>query len=269
MRRWSIALAAVFLVMILGSMFALQRRGRYVLGRGGQSLPRSLPTPMRRRSSSSPDCGTHRCGARGMWAMRGSWPTDYPKADRQFSAGRPAVEPHSCSIDGTSCRLVRRRYVPLPVFIRSRNRTLGLACRPGGQTSRIPVARRLPDDGRFPRHGGVGNLYRQCRREFFKDRPWWIFESATRFSMSSTILDERFQVPGIRHVRDRATPTNRMASNRSGARFTMTKPRADGDLSQYGPGRRLGVGGYPTVSRTLCSLAYRVGINYIIYSMTH
>ena len=82
-------------------------------------------------------------------------------------------------------------------------------------------------------------------------------------------LGDRMQIPGEQYVNTGRT------YEKDGYRAEVARhPRRQGpdhgrDLPQHAPGRCLGMGGHAEYPEGFSSMAFRVGINYIIYGMTH
>ena len=64
-------------------------------------------------------------GPGGIWALRGNWTIDYPKADRQFVQGVRRLDAAPHPLGRASGRSRNRRNLQLALGLRGRTRTLG------------------------------------------------------------------------------------------------------------------------------------------------
>jgi hypothetical protein len=134
--------------------------------------------------------------ASGMWAMRGSWTVDYPKADRTFVQGlRRLTRIHTKSVEQV-VDLVSDDIYNSPLRLRRRTRPLGPARSPGEETARVHRPRRLSHVRRLPRHLRVERLHDSLNRGF-PTAPWRISPTTTPSFTCSMTSSDRFQVPGI------------------------------------------------------------------------
>ena len=208
----------------------------------------------------------------GFWGGRGSWPTDFPKADRQFvtgvqrltriharsseqiidleDMGNPrevfnwpwvyAVEVGHWDLTDTQCKTMRE-YLLRGGFL-------------------------MVDDF----HGTYEwDVFTQSMKRIFPDRP--IVEIPAEDAVFHTIydLDKKLQVPGIVYLeshklyeKDGTIPHWRGVYDDYGrVMAAMTFNQDNGDAWEHADN--------PKYEEKFTSQAYRLGINYIVYSMTH
>ena len=142
---------------------ALQR----ILRRRGQSDSRPGRTPTRTDRTEWTFARLRYPSGRysGYDGERGSWPTDFPKADRQFLQGvrrltrihtllhlEQVIEPHQRP----------QRTLQLALELRGRGRPLGPHRRTVQTPSRVLPARWFPHGRRLPRHLRMGCLPRRA-----------------------------------------------------------------------------------------------------------
>lgn len=206
--------------------------------------------------------------ASGMWAARGSWSVDYPKADRQFLMGvrrLSRINTHSIEtvVDLHSDEIFNYPFV--------------YVVEPGHWNLSDKEAAKLRE---FVERGGF-----LMTDDFHGTYSWSNFmASLSRAFPGATVveipsddpifhvvydLDERFQVPGIvnypfqqTHEYDGFEPRWRALRDAKGRIVVAICHNMDlGDAWEWAD--------HPEYPERYASLAYRVGINYIIYSMTH
>jgi len=81
-------------------------------------------------------------------------------------------------------------------------------------------------------------------------------------------LDERYQVQAC-NSSTAARSTKRMARSRVARHLRRQRPRDGGHLPQHGSGRLLENADDPAYPEKFSALGVRIGINYVIYAMTH
>lgn len=206
--------------------------------------------------------------ASGMWAMRGSWTVDYPKADRQFLQGlRRLSRVNSKAIEHVVDLVSDDIYnYPFVYVVEPGHWDL-----PEAQAKKL---REYLDRGGFV-----------MTDDFHGTFEWGIFVASLNRSMQErTIVDltdddpifhviydlhERFQVPGIvnypfnqTHEYDGFEARWRAMRDDRGRIIMAICHNMDlGDAWEWADNPR-----YP---EKYASLAYRVAINYIVYAMTH
>lgn len=206
--------------------------------------------------------------ASGMWAMRGSWSVDYPKADRQFLQGvRRLTRINANSME---------RVVDLDgdeIF----NYPFLYVVEPGHWNLSEKQARKLRefiDRGGFLMtddfHGTFDwSIFTESLNKGFGDRPILDIESGDPIFHVLYDLDTRWQVPGIvnypftkTYEYDGIEPKWRAVRDAKGRIGIAICHNMDmGDAWEWADS--------PHYPEKYASQAYRTGINYIIYAMTH
>jgi len=202
------------------------------------------------------------------WGYRGSWPTDYPKADRQFVQGvRRLTRIHTRSteqvvdLDGDEVFNWPWLYA---VEVGHWNLT-DAQCR----KMREYLLRGgffMCDDFHGTREWDV---FIASMSRVFPDRP--IVEIDNKDAIFHVLydLDERVQVPGIQYwysgryyEKDGVTPHWRgIYDDKGRVMVAICFNQDNGDAWEWADSPR-----YP---EKFASQAYRMGINYIIYAMSH
>lgn len=264
-RRW--LLVVVLAVVALSLVFA-QRRGRPRFDDDDEPLI----TP--------PDAGEKTeyvftrlrypqyRGGSGYWGVRGSWSTDYPKADRQFMQGvRRLTRLHVRSVEDV---------VDLDsdeIF----NHPWLYAVEVGHWDLNEKHAKKLRDylmRGGFLMvddfHGSIEwEIFMNSVQRVFPDRPVVDIENKDHINHVVYDMDQRFQVPGIvmfytgkTYEQDGEVPFWRGVYDDKGRiMFGICQNMDLGDAWEHAD--------MPEYPEHYASLAYRVGINYIVYAMTH
>ena len=203
----------------------------------------------------------------GGW-RRGSWATDYPKADRQFLQGvrrlsRISARSVEQVIAPDSPELFNYPWIyAVEVGRWSISDAQGLKLREyinrGGFL--------MVDDF----HGTEEwEVFVEGLRKIFPDRTVIDLENSQPVFHVLYDLDSRFQVPGIQFLRSGSTsekdgfePKWRGIFDEKGRLVVAICHNMDlGDAWEWAD--------YPAYPERYASLAYRVGLNYIIYPMTH
>ena len=198
----------------------------------------------------------------------GSWATDYPKADRQFVQGvrrltRINVRSVEQVVDLESDDIYNYPWIYATEVGRW-----------GLNDAQVKKLRDYLLRGGFMMtddfHGTFEwDVFMASMQKVFPDRPVVELENKEQIFHSLYDLDERFQVPGIQFLF-----TGRVAENDGyvgrwrgihddkGRLMVAICHNMDlGDAWEWAD--------HPQYPERYASLAYRVGINYIIYSMTH
>lgn len=206
--------------------------------------------------------------AAGYWGWRGAWATDYPKADRQFLQGVR--------------RLTR-------IHVRSMEEVVDLdsdaiydwpwiyAVEVGHWDLTDEQCKRLREyllRGGFLMtddfHGTYEwDVFLASMKRVFPDRPIVDIPDDDPIFHVLYDLNERFQVPGIQYFysgrpyeRDGVVPRWRAIYDDRGRIMVAICHNMDlGDAWEWAD--------LPQYPERWASLAYRIGINYIIYAMTH
>lgn len=265
--RTSIA-AALLLCLAWGGLFALQQR-RFRPFSYGRGEPAPIPPDANEKTEfyfARLRYPSVRYG--GYWGFRGSWSTDYPKADRQFLQGvRRLTRIHSRSVevvvdlDGDD------------IF----NYPFIYAVEVGHWNLTDEQAKKLRE---YLLRGGFlmtddfhgtweWEIFMSSMSRVFPDRPVVDIDNKDAIFHVLYDLDERFQVPGIvmfstglTYEQDGVEPRWRGIYDDHGRLMVAICHNMDlGDAWEWAD--------LPEYPERYASLAYRVGINYIIYATTH
>jgi hypothetical protein len=205
---------------------------------------------------------------RGRRRWGGAWATDYPKADRQFLQGvRRLTRIHTRSVEQV-VDLDTDEIFDWPWIY---------AVETGNWNLSDEQAARLRDyllRGGFLMaddfHGTYEwDLFMASLERVFPDRPVVELENGEEAFHVLYDLDERFQVPGIQYFysgrtyeQDGVEPRWRGIHDDKGRLLVAICHNMDlGDAWEWAD--------LPQYPERWASLAYRVGVNYIIYGMTH
>ncbi len=205
---------------------------------------------------------------RDYWGWGGSWAVDYPKADRQFLQGvRRLTRIHTRSVeevvDLNSDEIYDWPWV-YAVEVGHWNLTDEQAAKLRDYLLRGGFL--MTDDF----HGTYEwDVFMASMRRVFPDRPVVDIADADPIFHVLYDLDERFQVPGIRYFftgrtyeQDGIEPRWRGIYDDEGRLMVAICHNMDlGDAWEWAD--------LPQYPERWASLAYRVGVNYIIYAMTH
>lgn len=204
----------------------------------------------------------------GYWGYRGSWSTDYPKADRQFVQGvRRLTRIHTRSVeqvvDLDSDEIFNWPWV-YAVEVGHWNLSDAQCARLREYLLRGGFL--MTDDF----HGTYEwEVFMASMARVFPDRPIVEIENKDAIMHVLYDLDERIQVPGIQYwysgriyEKDGVDPHWRGIYDDKGRLLVAICFNQDnGDAWEWADSPR-----YP---EKYASQAYRMGINYIIYAMTH
>ncbi len=203
----------------------------------------------------------------GYW-RRGSWATDYPKADRQFVQGvRRLTRLHTKSIEQVVDVNTEEMY----------NWPWIYAVEVGHWSLDVKQAARLRD---YLNRGGFlmvddfhgtyeWAVFIESMQRVFPDRPIVDLQNSDQIFHVIYDLDERFQVPNVYNARSGRTyekdgiePRWRAIYDDKGRILVAICHNMDlGDAWEWAD--------LPEYPEKYASLAYRVGVNYIVYAMTH
>lgn len=207
-------------------------------------------------------------GGGGMWAMRGAWTVDYPKADRQFLQGvRRLTRLNTRSMEHIVDLISDDIFnYPFTYAVEVGHWNL-----PDEQAKKL---REYIDRGGFLMtddfHGTYEwDIFTTSLNRGFGDRPITDIENEDPIFHVVFDLDNRVQVPGIvnypftqTHEYDGFEPKWRAVRDDKGRIVIGICHNMDqGDAWEWADNPR-----YP---EKYASQAYRTGINYIIYAMTH
>lgn len=206
-------------------------------------------------------------GGRRYWGG-GSWGTDYPKADRQFVQGvRRLTRLHTKSIEQV-VDINSDEIFTVPWIYAVEVGYWSLDERQAARLRQYLLRGGfLMTDDFHGTEQWVGFLDSMAR--VFPDRPIIDLEDANPIFHVLYNLDQRFQVPGIQMFRSGRTserdgydPRWRAILDDKGRVMVAICHNMDlGDAWEWAD--------HPRYPENYASLAYRVGVNYIIYSMTH
>lgn len=275
MRRLGVTLVCVLCVLCLSVMFGWQRRGR---GGGGgygfEDNPAAIPpdyaekTEFARARLQYTDFGSGGYGGRRGFGGGRSWTTDYPKSDRLFLQGvRRLTRIHVRSMEQV-VNLDNDEIFDYPFVyaVEVGHWALGDA-----QAKKL---REYLDRGGFLMvddfHGTYEwEVFMASFTKVFPDRP--IVEIDNKDAIFHVLydLDERVQVPGnqflysgVTYEQDGIVPRWRAVYDDKGRIQVAICHNMDlGDAWEWADD--------PSYPEHYASLAFRIGINYIVYSMTH
>jgi hypothetical protein len=268
MRRRVLISAMILLLLSWSAIFALQHR-RFRFFPDEEDNPASVPPDANEKTEytfARLRYPSVRSG--GYWGFRGSWTTDYPKADRQFLQGvRRLTRINARSVE---------QVVDLDtddIF----NYPWVYAVEVGHWNLSDEQAKKLRE---YLLRGGFlmtddfhgtweWDIFMSSMSRVFPDRPVVDIQDSDAIFHVLYDLDERFQVPGIIMFRtgqtfeqDGVEPRWCGIYDDRGRLMVAICHNMDlGDAWEWAD--------YPRYPEKYASLAYRIGINYIIYAMTH
>jgi len=205
---------------------------------------------------------------RGGYYGWGGWATDYPKADRQYLQGvRRLTRLHTRSMEEV-VDLEGDKIYDYPWIYAVEVGRWGLNPRQA-QKLRDYIDRGgflMADDFHGPYEW---EIFMDSLSRVFPDQPVVDMESSDPAFHVLYDLDKRFQIPGIHYIGTGVTyekggiePKWRGVHDKKGRLVVAICHNMDlGDAWEWAD--------HPRYPEPYASLAYRVGINYIIYSMTH
>jgi len=260
--------ASLLVVLLWSVVFAFQRGG-FRSFRGEEDSPAPLPADASEKTEfvfARLRYPSTRSG--GYWGFRGSWATDYPKADRQFLQGvRRLTRIHTRSVEQV-VDLDGEEIFKYPWIY---------GVEVGHWDLSDAQARKLRE---YLLRGGFlmvddfhgtweWDIFMASLSRVFPDRPVVEIENPDAIFHVLYDLDERFQVPGIMMFRtgrtfeqDGVEPRWRGVYDDQGRIMVAICHNMDlGDAWEWAD--------WPRYPERCASLAYRIGINYIIYAMVH
>jgi hypothetical protein len=258
--------ALILAILVWSSLYAFQRRFRSF--RGEEDNPTFFPADGNEKTEFAFARLRYPSFRGGYWGRRGAWSTDYPKADRQFVQGvRRLTRIHTRSVEQV-VELDSDDVYYWPWIY---------AVEVGHWDLSDAQARKLRDyllRGGFLMtddfHGTYEwDVFIASMRRVFPDRPIVELDNKDPIFHVLYDLDQRFQVPGIQYFysgrtyeQDGVEPRWRGIYDDKGRLMVAICHNMDlGDAWEWAD--------FPRYPEKWASLAYRVGINYIIYSMTH
>jgi hypothetical protein len=270
--RLRIVVAVVFLSFLSWSLtFALQRRGGGFF-RDREDNPAPMPpdatekTEFVRARLRYTNAGRQGFGGYGGFGW--SWTTDYPKSDRQFLQGvRRLTRIHVRSVEQV-VDLDSDDIFNYPFVYAVEVGHWGLSDEQAAKLREYLLRGGFLMVDDF--HGTFEwEVFMASMSRVFPDRPVVEIENKDAIFHVLYDLDERFQVPGtsplargVTYEQDGIVPRWRAIYDDKGRIMVAICFNMDlGDAWEWADA--------PWYPEKYTSLAYRVGINYIIYSMTH
>jgi hypothetical protein len=257
----------LFAVVLLAGVLAAQFRGRRMFG-DEEDAP--IPPDANEKTEwvfTRLRYNSFRGGS-GMWGVRGSWSTDYPKAERQFVQGvrrltRLHVRSMEDVVDLDTDEVFDRPWI--------------YGVEVGHWDLSDAQARKLREyllRGGFLMvddfHGSIEwEIFMASLSRVFPDREVIDLDSKNPIFHVLYDIDQRVQVPGIvmfytgrTYEQDGVEPGWRGVLDDKGRVMVAICHNMDlGDSWEHAD--------MPRYPEQYTSLGYRIGINYIIYSMTH
>ncbi|MBI4876378.1 MAG: DUF4159 domain-containing protein [Acidobacteria bacterium] len=264
--------ACLILVSLLGTLYAFQQFGRRGMFREEES-PLLQPADAGEKTEWAfarlryPSSGRSGRGG-GYFGYRSSWATDAPKADRQFVQGvRRLTRLHTRSVEQV-VDLDSDEIFNWPWIYAVEVGHWGLT------DAHCAKLREYLLRGGFLMaddfHGTYEwEVFMAGMRRVFPDRPVVEIENSDAIFHVLYDLDQRFQVPGIgplswgsTYEQDGVEPRWRGIYDDKGHILVAICHNMDlGDAWEWAD--------HPRYPERYASLAYRIGVNYIIYAMTH
>ena len=260
--------AGLVFLSLWSALWAFQRRNRFYFG-DEEENPAPMPADageirefqFARLRYASGEFG-------GYYGRRGSWTTDYPKADRQFLQGVQRLSRiHSRSIE-TVVDLDSDEIFKYPWVYAVEVGHWDLSDEQAAKLREYLLRGGFLMTDDF--HGTwEWDVFMASMSRVFPDRPIVEIEDKDAIFHVLYDLDERFQVPGIIYwysgqtfEKDGVEPRWRGIYDDNGRILVAICHNMDlGDAWEWAD--------HPRYPERYASLAYRVGINYIIYAMTH
>jgi hypothetical protein len=262
-RRFVLALALALIA--LGSSFAYQRRHSE---RYEWEMQNPVEDPPDAAEKTEFAFGRLRYRSYGRGFRRGSWGTDANKADRQFIQGvRRLTRIHTRSVEEVLDVDSDEMYDWPWLY----------AVEVGHWVLSDRQARRLRDyldRGGFLMvddfHGTYEwAVFAESLQRVFPDRPVVDIEDRDAIFHIVYQLDERFQVPGRQYVRSGRTYEDDGIEARWRAIYDDRGRIVVAICHNMDLGDAWEWADYPQYPEHFASLAYRIGVNYILYAMTH
>lgn len=265
MRRGVLISAVIVLFIAVSSVVAFQRGFRSFLWE--ESTSDVLPADAK-EATEYVFARLRYPSAYGGRGYRGSWTTDYPKADRQFVQGvRRLTRIHTRSVEHV-VDLDSDDIFSYPWVYAVEVGRWSLTDAQAGKLREYLLRGGFLMADDF--HGTwEWEVFMASMSRVFPDRPVEEIPNSDAIFHVLYDLDERFQVPGIQVLRSGRTyeqdgiePRWRAIYDDQGRVLVAICHNMDlGDAWEWAD--------LPQYPERYASLAYRVGINYIIYAMTH
>ena len=199
---------------------------------------------------------------------RARWGTDANKSERQFIQGiRRLTRIHTRSIEEV-VDIDSDSIYDWPFLYAVAIGDWQLSPIPGDSVAELLRAGRLPDGRRLPRRAGVGETLCRGSRVYSRPLPLSSWKTMPRSFTWSTTSKTAVQVPGLNVVhgpgyeRGGIIPHWRAVVDERGRVLVAACFNMDiGDAWEWAD--------LPEYPERYASLAYRIGINYLVYAFTH
>ncbi len=264
--RGLVAIAGVSVLLLATAVFGFQR-GRWRGSGGEEDDPAPIPPDAREKTEFVFARLRYPPGPNSWW-RRSSWPTDYPKADRQFLQGvRRLTRIHTRSMEEV-VDLDSDEIYKWPWIYAVEAGHWGLT---DAECKRLREyllrgGFLMTDDFHGPDEWDV---FMASMGRVFPDRPVVEIDNADAIMHVLYNLDERVQVPGIQYLytgrlyeHGGIEPHWRgIYDDKGRIMVAICFNQDNGDAWEWAD--------LPRYPEKYASQAYRMGINYIIYAMTH
>ncbi len=267
MNRYLRALCVVLL--LAGAALAFQRRGRLSFLQDDDE-PEAYPVDAGEKTEwtfARMKYNSYRQGA-GSWGVRGSWTTDYPKADRHFaSAIRRLSRIHVRSveeiIDLDTDKIFDYPWI-YAVEVGHWDLTDAHAAKVREYLNRGGFL--MVDDF----HGTIEwEIFMRSMSRVFPDRPVVDIPNKDAIFHIAFDLDDRIQIPGIVMFYTGNTYEQDGVKEKWGGIYDDKGRIVVAICHNMDLGDAWEHADLPQYPERYTSMAYRIGLNYIIYSMTH
>lgn len=268
MRKRKILAATMLLLTLAGLAFAQRRGPRFFPFRDEDDAP--MPADAGEKTEfafARLQYPNWRSNDR-MWSMRGAWSIDYPKADRQFVQGvRRLTRLHVRSVEQVvSLNNDDIMNYPWAYVVEAGHWDLTDAQVKKLREYLLKGGFLMTDDF----HGSMEwDIFMQSMQRVFPDRPVVDLPNSEPIFHVLYDLDDRFQIPGIvnypfdqTYEYDGVEAKWRGIYDDKGRLMVAVCHNMDmGDAWEWADS--------PHYPEKYASLAYRIGINYIMYAMSH
>jgi len=262
--------ALCVILLLAGACLAFQRGRNRLPFLQDDDLPDPYPTDAAEKTEytfARLRYNSYRQGA-GMWGVRGSWTTDYPKAERHFVQGiRRLSRVHVRSVEEV-VDLDTDKIFDYPWIYAVEVGHWDLS------DSQATKLREYLNRGGFLMvddfHGSIEwEIFMRSMSRVFPDRPVVDIPNKDPIFHMLFDLDDRIQIPGIVMFYTGNTYEQDGVKEKWGGIYddkgrimvAMCQNMDLGDAWEHAD--------MPQYPERYTSMAYRIGLNYIIYSMTH
>ena len=249
-------------------LWGLQRTADFGFGDGTSSSGAKAEFYWSRLAYNSSMSSYGAFGRRGFWGFN-SWSRDYPKADRQFLIAMHRLTRIDDRPYEQVVTLDNDDIFNYPWIYAVQVQNWSFTDCPGQALARVPPQGRLPHGGRLPRDAKTGELYERHARSSCPTAPSRTCRAAMKSSTPSTTSTPRCRFPASSTCGP-AEPTRKTAIEPKWRAIRDDKGRIIvaichnmhlGDAWEWADD--------PNYPETFASMAFRVGLDYIIYGMTH